>query len=137
MINSFYLSDVEKIRDSFHQKKDFSHVLLFDFFEAKEFLSLQRELKKCTLRYEKKPMLHSYSSSSLHLSLQKKIFSPEMLGFLRVVVDKKISLKNLKLYSFFSGDYTLLNDSRTEKEGLDIIFDFTERWDSLWGGVVT
>ena len=42
-----------------------------------------------------------------------------------------------KLYSFSVGDYTLLNDGRTEKDGIDIIFDLTEQWDPSAGGVIT
>ena len=50
---------------------------------------------------------------------------------------RKITLGRVYLYSFSQKDYTLLNDSYTEKPGVDIIFDLTVGWDSAWGGTIT
>ncbi len=137
MINKYYLENVEKIKSSFHEKKDFPHVILFDFFDDEQYSRVKKILEKIPLKKEKKPLFHSYAHARLSPELQNVFSSSEFTGFIKTIIGQKFKLLNLTIYSFSARDYTLLNDSYKEKPGMDLIFDFTEKWDSSGGGQVT
>jgi hypothetical protein len=137
MINKYYLQNLGTIKASFLEKKDFPHVLLFDFLWEREYLRVKKQVGKISLKREKKPMFHSYAYAPLSLGLQKIFSSPEFTNFITKVIAKKLNLSNAQIYSFSARDYTLLNDSYQENAGIDIIFDFTEKWDASCGGQIT
>lgn len=137
MINKFYHEHREQVKAAFSEKKDFPHVFLFDFLDKKVFASLRKEILSLSLSREEKPMFHRYSSSNLSSALQQKLFSREVISFLNMVLGRKIIVGRACVYSFSQKDYTLLNDSYTEKPGVDIIFDLTAGWVPAWGGTIT
>ena len=138
MINRFYVKNLEKIKASFHEKKDFPHLVLFDFLDKTKYRLVEKEIQRISFSHEKKPLLHSYGSATVPFSLAKIFLSKGLVDFISAIIGKKLKLKNKpKLYSFLVGDYTLLNDSRAEKDGIDIIFDLTEHWDPSGGGAIT
>ena len=137
MINMFYLENPKEIKASFREKKDFPSVVLFDFFEKDIFRLVEKEIFKLSFYREKKPMFHSYASANLPNVLRKIFSSPEFTGFITKVIGKKFTRFRAQIYSFSARDYTLLNDSHKETAGIDIIFDFTEVWDSSSGGQIT
>lgn len=137
MINKYYLENLEKIRVSFHEKKDFPSMVLFDFFDKPKYLHVKKQLEKISLKREKKPLFHSYAYGRLSQELQKIFSSPEITNFIREVIGNKLNLLKARIYFFSARDYTLLNDSHKEKAGIDILFEFTEKWDPSWGGQIT
>ncbi len=137
MIDNYYLENLEIIKKSFHEKKDFPHVLLFDFFDNQDYLRVKKQVGKISLKREKKPLFHSYASASLSLELGNLFSSQEFTDFVLAVIGKKLNSSTARIYSFSARDYTLLNDTYNEKAGVDILFDFTEEWDASAGGQIT
>ncbi len=137
MINKYYLENWKEIKNSFLEKKDFPSVVLFDFFEMDAYRLIEKEISPLSFYHEKKPLFHSYTSANFPKVFEMIFSLPEVTTFITKIIGKKLIPKNARVYSFSAHDYTLINDSHKEKVGIDIILDFTERWDSLGGGQIT
>ncbi len=108
-----------------------------DFFEHSYYERLQKQIKELSFKRSYQPSLHSYRSADLPLDVTSLINSKEFISF--ISKNAKISVKKIeaKAFLFEAKDYTLLHDMTEEKPGIDIIIDFTEKWNERFGGMMT
>ena len=125
-INKFYSGKIEQVKKSFSE--DFPSVTLFDFFEKKDFIKLQKRIRSLQYKKEKKTLTHSHSKASITLS------DKELINFLSKITNKKIKKLSGQVLSFGWKDYTILHDTVKEKQSYDIIIDLTNSWQEDFGG---
>lgn len=130
-INEFYINNPTEIKNSLSEKKDFPGVTLFDFFEEKYFIKLQKKLRALNYKKEINPLSYSYSQAETNI-FNKKIF----LSLISKLTDKKIRKLSAQIFSFAWKDYTILHDAVKERGSYEIIIDSTDFWDNKWGGQV-
>jgi hypothetical protein len=111
--------------------------ILNNFFANDFYKKLKKEV--FSLNYKKSyiPNLHSYSKASLGKTLHSLFNSKEFLAFISKLMKKKIKNTGGEAFCFSNGDYTILSDKTKRKPGIDIIIDFTDKWNNNYGGKIT
>lgn len=135
VINKFYLENITKVKNSLSENKDFPSATLFNFFEEKYFIKLQKKLKSLNYNKESNPLTHSYSKAESKTEI-KVLNDKTFLYFISKLTDIKVKKLSVQILSFGWNDYTILHDAVKEEIAYDIIFDFTDLWNSDFGGQI-
>ena len=64
------------------------------------------------------------------------MFEPEFQKFISKIAKTKINPLNSELCAFGWKDYTIINDKKKERKGMDILIDLTQNWSANFGGNV-
>ena len=95
---------------------------------------MQTEIVRLPFKQEKEALTHSYATAPLPKSVQQFLQSSELLSFLSALLQKKVIKVQATQFRFSWKDYTLLHDEKKEEPGIDMIIDFTEKWNEEAGG---
>ena len=128
MVNFQY--ELKKVQGTLHTilKKNGS-VQLLQLFTAKEYAALQKKIMSLPFVRSYQPVTHSFARAEADISF--------LLPLVSGIVGKKVKKIETRVYCLEWRDYTLLHDKAVEGPGTDIVLDFTDRWNSRWGGIVT
>jgi len=140
MINKEYLrkENLDRIKEIFRANKTFPSVTLRDFIDEKAFLKMKNNLARMKFKDNYNPLFFSYKRCESG-RIVKDFFNSEVISFIEEIIGmriKKPAPDKFMIFSFGWKDYTVLNDKTAEKDGVDLIFDFTDGWDERFGGAV-
>lgn len=128
---------IEKIKKVYAADNLFPNIKLEKFLSLESYELFSRQSTKAKFKKKYLPDRESFSEAEIPEQLRKFILSPEFKGFISEVLGKKISIKSCSLRSFGWKDYSLLHDNELVEKGTDIILEFTNRWEEIWGGSTT
>jgi hypothetical protein len=138
MVNLQYLNEgtIIQVRQAFRANKDLPSITLQKFFSDIGYQKLSKAVSKSAFRKNVDKMHYSYGVAKLPNELKATLNDPTVKKYLSVLLDKDIKKIGGTLCEFGWKDYTLLHDEKVEKQGIDIIIDFTEEWDENAGGKI-
>jgi len=126
MINKYYLNTKLKSEIAKVLTNDFS-VQLYNFIDEKCSKLLKKKLK---FKKVYAPNSFSYNISNF----DNKGLLVELTNFLESIINKKIKMKSAHVYCFSAGDYILINNDSKEVNGIKVILELNNYWDSNHGG---
>lgn len=136
ILNPLYLKkdSIEQLQKSWKNEPKFPHIMLTKVLSTSFYKEKEKEVKKLVYKREVRPDSFSYAkakANSLHILDQK-----ELHEFLSTILNKKVSGIIGEAYYFSWKDYTLLSRKTEEKQGIDVILDFTPNWKEEYGGSI-
>lgn len=137
MLNPQYLCNeaLSKVRDAFYANRELPSVTLRRLLDEENYGKLVIAVKKA--RFRKVRDRHQcHGVASLPAALRNALKDRMLLCYLSEILDRKVKRVQGSLCMFGWKDYTLLHDERTEKAGVDVIIDFTGRWNANAGGAI-
>lgn len=133
-INPLYLKKetLEKIKDIFNSSEWLPSAKIKYFLNKEDYKKIKNEIIKLKFNKNKKLMHYSYSKTEIPEKLNKFVNSDKFKKIIfEIAGENKI---NFELRRFGWRDYILLNDLDNEKNGIDVILEFTENWNEEFGG---
>ena len=122
-----YQPAVPQIRKVFRTE---GKVLLTEFFLPESYALFRSQLLKFPFQTSQNLISHSYQEAIVPAG-----FMREILSFVSLVVQRKITC-SFTAYRFSWKSYEILHDLKKGTSGLEIIFDFSDPWDPVWGGAL-
>lgn len=137
MINGVYLESKtqEKIKKIFTKKKLLRNISLHQFFGSESLDKINKEIKELSFSHQKIPLKHSYAISSSP-QLQLMLSDAEIISVLSIITAARLSSIAFSICKFSWKDYIILHDEQQLQPGIDFIFNFSEIWNSRWGGTL-
>ena len=115
-------------------KNDPPSLHLKDMMHADRIKEIEKEVQQCRWKEHVKFDQYHYKTAVLTPTLKKFCASPAVKKIMQVITKYKVKKFDVKLYAFGAGDYILLQDKAPKKKGIRFELDFTEGWNSAWGG---
>ena len=128
-INKIYLQKevIDNIKQTFQSSKK---IQLQEFFEKEFFCKIKRQVTQAKYKKYRNPLKYSYSKARLPLRLNSNV-----IAYILAITGTKVKKIKFEPYFLSWRDYTILSD-KEKKSSLDIVIDFTKRWDDRYGGLV-
>ncbi len=135
-VNGVYMNEevVGQMKESYSQ----SGVIKLERFLKPEVYSELFNLVK-DIRGDHVKIADRYSYEELgDLSGVGKLFnSNDFSEFISKISGKRFDEVNVNILGFKHRDYTLLHDSEDNREGMEFMFVFADKWKKEWGGYIT
>jgi hypothetical protein len=125
-------STISFLQKEYQDNKDFSSVTLTDVFTPEFFEKKKKEIEELKYLYEIRVEQYSYARSKFR-NLQI-INNKEVLELVENILQRKIRTIHAQSYKFAWKNYWTLKIK--EKPAIDIIIDFSTKWDNSYGGNV-
>ncbi len=114
------------LRKKLVQKKA---VQLHLFFDSSSFMKLSRAVDSVPLERSFDPLTHSYLVGEF-----SSLFVQEIRAFVSTLLEKNVVLVSSRVFSFGSGDYTVLQDKIPLSQGVLVLVELPSDWDKQFGG---
>lgn len=136
IINPYYAKKetISQLKKAFQQHKNIPEIQLQQFFTDIVYAQLQHEIHLLLWQSLEKPLYSHYASAEVSQVIKTIISNQNLLNLLIKIIDKKISIQDIKAYQLSWKNYSLLHDKLQENTGFDLIIDFTEAWSEQAGG---
>jgi hypothetical protein len=129
MVNEYYLNDINRVRAVFLEE---GVVELKQFLEDDEISDLKKQVLNLKLMRDVVITSHAYSKTDIVLRGSTNKMMSAMNSYVHKIAGA--TPKSWEVWSFGSKDYTVINDEKLEKPGIDLILDITPDWKAEWGG---
>ena len=135
-LNGMYINEevVMQMKESYSQNR---MIKLESFLKPEGYKELFNLIKD--IKGEKVKIADRYSYEELgDLSGVGKFFnSRDFSEFISKISGEVINGVNVNILGFKHRDYTLLHDSEDDREGMEFMFVFADKWKKEWGGYMT
>ena len=129
---------VKKIRTAYGTDRLFHTITLEQLFRPEVYWILERAAFGAHYRKQSIPAQHALASAPIPKKMIALLKSTELLTLVSRTIGKTVKQIDGTLFCLGAGDYTLLPDEKglVRKAGINLIFEFTPRWNSAWGGAI-
>lgn len=129
MINNTYLNDeaLEQIKTVLNKE---GVITLYGFLANDYYSKLLTKLKQFKFQNNYDPPRFSYKS----FKLEDNKLKPSLSLFIAKILNLNLQIDSDIIFCFEHRDYTLMNDSSSEIDGIKIILELTPNWDESSGG---